>query len=365
MSHTRPLVRRSSKLAPGSVCPYVLHCHTLCRFSSSDYYHFEYLGSFLPSDDALLGFRFPESVVARVLLDVIVAMLPLQHLSVLCTIHSVPVTRSHRNINALSASLAIHVCGTQCTSAVSVFRPVFKWSVSQAPKPRPSSPDRDKLGFTPTSSEIVSVVSLHPFSLMPGSPRMPATGDVMFVGHMRLSDVMSQLQSPLTFALHISVLQLLPLLNYQHTRALAVTHSALPPVGYRSHYMMASRLSNHQCSTQCGVRYAVFRMLASSLPPLLSPQSSSHVECVERPRVETVISPYSFPPSPCTARVKASVVSDWCDATAPESLAERACAVCAELVLYASSSTVAVSSIDMTCLVRSSVCPTNSNRPIL
>ena len=91
----RSQVVQTAKLAPDSVCPYVLDCHTSCGFSPSDYYHFDYLGSFLPSDNTILCFRSPEYVVARVPLDVIAGVLPLQYLSVLCTLHSVPVTHSH------------------------------------------------------------------------------------------------------------------------------------------------------------------------------------------------------------------------------------------------------------------------------
>ncbi|KAH9829283.1 uncharacterized protein C8Q71DRAFT_718439, partial [Rhodofomes roseus] len=163
----------------------------------------------------------------------------------------------------------------------------------------------------------------------------------------------------------MGVAALVPLLNYRNLKQLAHTHRVALSVGTRSRLSVVRLLLSHTCSSSCGIRYAVFVSTAIYVPTAL-PLSESTSN--PTPATIPVVSPSDtgcFPPPPLGKEDVAHIVADWCDSINGSSLIECPCAVCGELVLGTSVSTVLRDGLDLSPLVRRGVSAGLAQEPIL
>lgn len=183
-------VRRSTRFLPDVVCPHILHCRSSVDSTVSEYMHFEYMGSFYPAELILGTLSHSEIVVARVPVSSLARSLPQRHLSSLCKLHGIPICRSYRSIDSLTAMLLEHTCQEHCSSCISVFRFTNRWRISFVPPPDNSAFRTDDLGFSLSSSEFIGVELLHQFPLLSGCSPLPSEGYVRFIGHLRHADAL-------------------------------------------------------------------------------------------------------------------------------------------------------------------------------
>ena len=196
------------------------------------------------------------------------ARLPLCPLLGLAARHNVSIPRLTRTVTSVYALLQSHMCDEQCECISSLFKVCHLQSPLLSLRFVPHVPSNDLIHLVEAcvnqSSAKVPFSSLSSFPVVHGSCAPPSAGDCEFVGHMRVPDVERIMRDVDTYAFNIALHALMPLLNYRNIVKLADTHRIFIPTSMRTHRTIASLLINHDCSSSCGHRFSVFKVIRAS-----------------------------------------------------------------------------------------------------